>query len=274
MVCVKFPIRTGPAWELLPKPSHSEGRPVPCSGTCKAPASVACSAGGRHRSGAGAASGVLDCSEAATTRHAPHATRHTPHATARDSMRTARAPRYCEYASGSAGGRRAARPCARDAQSASSVPTGFTQFLSTITGSVSTGRGTGRRQLIAACWSRRALPLAACTWPDLAPWQPPRPRPAPRAPRRPRSQTPRRARRGQPPAVCDRAPLAQFSPLCTLATRGRARSDPTRVAPVDTAAQYAIEGSSRQLGDLPQGLIPRRLHRITFWTDSLARTLY
>ncbi|KAI8433496.1 hypothetical protein MSG28_015528 [Choristoneura fumiferana] len=35
MVCAKFPIRTGPAWELLPKPSHSEGRPVPCSGTFK-----------------------------------------------------------------------------------------------------------------------------------------------------------------------------------------------------------------------------------------------
>ncbi|KAI8433439.1 hypothetical protein MSG28_015475 [Choristoneura fumiferana] len=32
MVCVKFPIRTGPAWELLPKPSHSERRPVPSSG--------------------------------------------------------------------------------------------------------------------------------------------------------------------------------------------------------------------------------------------------
>ncbi|KAI8438163.1 hypothetical protein MSG28_010785 [Choristoneura fumiferana] len=33
MVCVKFPIRTGPAWELWPKPSCSERRPVPSSGT-------------------------------------------------------------------------------------------------------------------------------------------------------------------------------------------------------------------------------------------------
>ncbi|KAI8440877.1 hypothetical protein MSG28_009179 [Choristoneura fumiferana] len=34
MVCVKFPIRTG-AWELWPKPSCSERRPVPSSGTYK-----------------------------------------------------------------------------------------------------------------------------------------------------------------------------------------------------------------------------------------------
>ncbi|KAI8433474.1 hypothetical protein MSG28_015509 [Choristoneura fumiferana] len=34
MVRVKFPIRTGPAWELWPKPSCSERRPVPSSGTC------------------------------------------------------------------------------------------------------------------------------------------------------------------------------------------------------------------------------------------------
>ncbi|KAI8429366.1 hypothetical protein MSG28_000011 [Choristoneura fumiferana] len=33
MVCVKFPIRAGPAWELWPKPSCSERRPVPSSGT-------------------------------------------------------------------------------------------------------------------------------------------------------------------------------------------------------------------------------------------------
>ncbi|KAI8423432.1 hypothetical protein MSG28_012565 [Choristoneura fumiferana] len=33
MVRVKFPIRTGPAWELRPKPSCSERRPVPSSGT-------------------------------------------------------------------------------------------------------------------------------------------------------------------------------------------------------------------------------------------------
>ncbi|KAI8421197.1 hypothetical protein MSG28_008266 [Choristoneura fumiferana] len=33
MVRVKFPIRTGPAWELLPKPFHSERRPVPSNGT-------------------------------------------------------------------------------------------------------------------------------------------------------------------------------------------------------------------------------------------------
>ncbi|KAI8431677.1 hypothetical protein MSG28_016156 [Choristoneura fumiferana] len=33
MVRVKFPIRTGPAWELWPKPSCSERRPVPSSGT-------------------------------------------------------------------------------------------------------------------------------------------------------------------------------------------------------------------------------------------------
>ncbi|KAI8441851.1 hypothetical protein MSG28_005535 [Choristoneura fumiferana] len=33
MVRAKFPIRTGPAWELWPKPSCSERRPVPSSGT-------------------------------------------------------------------------------------------------------------------------------------------------------------------------------------------------------------------------------------------------
>ncbi|KAI8441452.1 hypothetical protein MSG28_015052 [Choristoneura fumiferana] len=33
MVRVKFPIRTGPAWELWPKPSCTERRPVPSSGT-------------------------------------------------------------------------------------------------------------------------------------------------------------------------------------------------------------------------------------------------
>ncbi|KAI8422851.1 hypothetical protein MSG28_006593 [Choristoneura fumiferana] len=33
MVRVKFPIRTGPAWELWPKPSCSDTRPVPSSGT-------------------------------------------------------------------------------------------------------------------------------------------------------------------------------------------------------------------------------------------------
>ncbi|KAI8433499.1 hypothetical protein MSG28_015531 [Choristoneura fumiferana] len=33
MVRLKFPIRTGPAWELWPKPSCSERRPVPSSGT-------------------------------------------------------------------------------------------------------------------------------------------------------------------------------------------------------------------------------------------------
>ncbi|KAI8426699.1 hypothetical protein MSG28_014405 [Choristoneura fumiferana] len=33
MVRVKFPIRTGPAWELWPKPSCYERRPVPSSGT-------------------------------------------------------------------------------------------------------------------------------------------------------------------------------------------------------------------------------------------------
>ncbi|KAI8441762.1 hypothetical protein MSG28_005454 [Choristoneura fumiferana] len=34
MVCVKFPIRTGPAWELWPKPSCSERRLCPAVGRC------------------------------------------------------------------------------------------------------------------------------------------------------------------------------------------------------------------------------------------------
>lgn len=33
MACMKFSIRTGPTRELRPKPSHSEKRPVPSSGT-------------------------------------------------------------------------------------------------------------------------------------------------------------------------------------------------------------------------------------------------
>lgn len=32
-MCVKFPTRNGPAWELNPKPSHSERKPVPSRGT-------------------------------------------------------------------------------------------------------------------------------------------------------------------------------------------------------------------------------------------------
>lgn len=34
MVSVEFPFRTGPTWEIQPKPSLSDRSPVPSTGTC------------------------------------------------------------------------------------------------------------------------------------------------------------------------------------------------------------------------------------------------